>query len=89
MTKSGPLHVWQVELFVVQSNGDISVCENLSPLGNLRRDGFDPIKIIRDRGGAQLQGIQNHVCDCAHYAYVKDMLEHNFPGVLAKYMTQK
>jgi MoaA/NifB/PqqE/SkfB family radical SAM enzyme len=75
--------------FVVQSNGDISVCENLSPLGNLRKDGFDPIKIIKDRGGAQFQGIQNHACDCAHYVYVKDMLEHNFPGALAKYLIQK
>jgi len=75
--------------FVVQSNGDVSVCENLSPLGNLRTDGYDPVKIIRKRGHSQFQGIKDHACDCAHYVYAKDMLEHNFPRALASYLTKK
>ena len=75
--------------FVIQSNGDVQVCENHSPIGNLRKDGFDPIAIIQKSGQRQLEKIQNHLCDCSHFLCLKETLDHNLPSILMKRLLKK
>ena len=75
--------------FVIQSNGDVQVCENHPPIGNLRRNGFNPIEIIRNNGKRQLEKIQNHVCDCSHFLTLKETVDHNFPSLLIKHLSGK
>lgn len=72
--------------FIVQSNGDVSICESQAPLGNLRRDGFDPIHIIKSRGEEQFRAVRQHACDCSHFLNLKETLEHNFPVVLMQHL---
>lgn len=72
--------------FVIQSNGDVQVCENHAPVGNLRKDGFDPFEIIRNNAQGQFQKIQNHVCDCTHFVNLKETLEHKFPSIFMKHI---
>lgn len=72
--------------FVVSAEGDISLCENLPSLGNLRQNNYDPIAIIKRYGEKHFNKIKNHVCDCNHFVYLKDSIEYNFPKLLIKHI---
>ena len=75
--------------FVIQSNGDVSICENQKILGNLRNHNYDPLKMIDDLGGKQKIQIEKHDCDCSHIVYLKESLEHNLVTNGIKYFFNK
>lgn len=74
--------------FVVSSSGDVSLCENLPALGNLRQNDYDPISIIKKIGIGQFEGINEHACDCSHIVYLKDSVEYNFPKLFIKHIVR-
>lgn len=75
--------------FVIQSNGDVSICENQKILGNLRDHNYDPLKIINDLGGQQKLEVEKHNCDCSHIVYLKESLEHSMTSNGIKYFFNK
>lgn len=76
-----------VTSLVLDANGDLRICENRSPLGNLRNFDYDYEKLLASRHVDQmLEDIANHKCDCNHIVCLRDSIETGFPQAVLHYL---
>lgn len=64
--------------FVLQSNGDITICENKNVIGNLRNYNYNAVEILKQNGQEQIKEAQSHKCDCSNYMYLRQSIENSF-----------
>jgi MoaA/NifB/PqqE/SkfB family radical SAM enzyme len=75
---------------VVYSNGDLSICELLKPIGNLLKSDLKDI-LSSDLAKAQIADKCRHKCDCTHICYVSPITSNpkNYPSLFFNNFTKR
>ncbi len=74
---------------VIDSNGDVRLCELLEPIGNLREADYDFMKLWNSEPAIkQRKFIKDKKCVCTHCVTLGNSLQYHFPTELKRLMLE-